>query len=257
MTRLGKILVLLNLGLAVMLAAWSFNVYNNGIDWTDRKDTKSTPPRTGRFAVRDAKLKDLWNGLSPAESDWMRERERLAKEESGLAVERVWYDKEIRYVLAGPAKNRGIREVALAGQDNDKLGVKKGQVLLDNQGNPQLVPIRDPAGNALQLQSLAEYNKEDESVLKEIANQIELHQKQIADANALTDKIIGDKAKGIRGLQQRIYDEQDKNVNVIAEIKRIEPLFINTLVEGQLVSKRHTQMERRIKELKKINVASK
>ncbi|HTU93425.1 MAG TPA: hypothetical protein VMF69_25320 [Gemmataceae bacterium] len=257
MTLFGKLLVLLNLALAMVLAAWSFNIYANGVDWTDRKDTKSTPPRMGQFAVRAAKLDELWKGVPPVQTDWLRERDQLAREEKRLADERVWYDKEIRYVLDGPAKGKGIREVDIASKDDPNTGAKKGQILLDNQGYPQLVPIRDPNGAPLQLQSLVEYNRENEGLLKEISDQIEQHEKQIKEANALTDRITGDKTKGIRGLQQRINDEQAKNDEVIAEIKLVEPQLINTLVEAQLVNKRHAQMTKRIEELKKIKVASK
>jgi hypothetical protein len=257
MTLFGKLLVLLNLGLALMLAAWSFNIYANGIDWTDRKDTKSTPPRMGRFAVRAAELDELWKGVAPVQQDWLRERAQLAKEEKRLDGERVWYDKEIRYVLTGPAKGKNILDVAIAVQDDPTTGVKRGEVLLDKQGLPQLAPIRDPNNVPLQLQSLAEYNKEDEGILKDIADLIAQHSAQIAESTALTDKIIGAPEKGVRGLQQRIYDEQAKNVALLAEIKLVEPLFINTLVEAQLVNKRHEQMKRRIEELKKTKVASK
>ena len=257
MTRFGRVLVLLNLALSLMLAAWSFNIYTNGIDWTDRKDTKSAPPRLGRFAVNAAALDELWKGVPAVQKDWLDGRAALAKEEKSLADERVWYDKEIHYVLVGPAKNKGVFDIALATQDDPNTGAKKGQIVLDEQGHPQLVPIRDPAGNPLQLLSLAEYNKEEEGILNDIEKLVEQHSANIAEASRLTDKIIGDKAKGVRGLQQRINDEQAKNADLLAEIKLVEPQFINTLVEAQLVNRRHTQMERRIAELKKTKVASK
>ena len=257
MTLYGKILVLLNLGLALMLAAWSFSIYANGIDWTDRKDDKSTPPKMGQFAIRAARLDELWKRVAPVQKDWLEERTDLATEEKALAAERLWYDKEIQYVLNGPAKGKGILEVALAPQDDPQTGVKKGQILLDNQGLPQLAPIRDPNNAPLQLQSLAEYNKENENVLREISEVMAAHVAQIVEANQLTDKIIGDKEKGIRGYQQRINDEQTKNDEVIAELKLVEPLLINTLVEAQLVNKRNAQMTKRIEELKKVKVASK
>lgn len=247
MTLFGKILVLLNLALALMLAAWSINIYANGIDWTDRKS-----PRMGEFAKRAAKLDELWKGVPAVQQDWLRQRAALAKEDRSLAEERAWYDKEIHYVLAGPAKNKGIFQVALAAQDDPNTGIKKGQVLLDAQGNPQLEPIRDPNNNPLQLQSLAEYNTEADSILKEIEKLVAEHSAQIAEASSLTDKIIGDKDKGIRGLQKRINDEQAKNADLLAEIKLVEPQLINTLVEAQLVGKRHNQMQRRIEELRKV-----
>ncbi len=257
MTRFGRVLVLLNLALSLILAAWSFNIYTNGIDWTDRKDTKTTPPRMGRFAVNAARLDELWKGVPAVQKDWLDGRAALAKEEKSLADERVWYDKEIRHVLVGPAKNKGVLDVAIATQDDPNTGVKRGQVLLDENGLPQLAPIRDPAGNPLQLLSLAEYNKQEEGILNDIEKIVEQQTANIVEASRLTDRIIGDKAKSVRGLQQRINDEQAKNADLLAEIKLVEPQLINTLVEAQLVNKRHAQMERRITELKKTKVASK
>jgi|SRR5579875_1813263 len=257
MRLFGKLLVLFNLGLSVVLAAWSFNIYANGIDWTDRKDTKSTPPRMGQFAIRAAQLDELWKGVPAVQKDWLEERAQLAKEEERLADQRAWYDKEIRYVLNGPAKGRGVLEVAIATKDDPNTGVKKGQVLLDNQGHPQLVPIRDPSNIPLQLQSLAEYNAEDERLLNALVQEMAKHKEQIEAANALTDKIVGDKDKGIRGLQQRIHDEQVKNAAVLAEMKGVEPQLIQTLLEAEQVNKRRHQMIKRIEELKKTKVVSK
>ena len=213
MTLLGKLLVVFNLAFALLLAAWSFSIYANAIEWTVPKDAKSEPPKLGEFDIRAAKLDALWKGVAPAQAEWLSARGNLADRETRLAAERAWYDKEIRFVLSGPAKGKGISEVAVAAKDDPKAGVLKGQILLDNQGYPLLVPLRDRANKPLQLLSLAEYNVEDGNILKEIGLEMARHVKQIDAANKLTDKIIGDKAKGIRGLQQRINDERAKNVD--------------------------------------------
>jgi hypothetical protein len=245
MTLLGKLLVVFNLGLALMLAAWSFSIHANGIDWTDKKDDKSVPPRKGEFRKRAEKLDELWKGVAPAQADWLRARDALADKETRLAAERVWYDTQISYVLSGPAK--GISEVLFA----PKGDAKAGQIVLDNQGLPTLAP------NPLLLLSLREYNEEEGKILAAIANELAQHQKQIDDANKLTDQIIGDKAKGVRGLQERINDEKVKNAGVLAEMELVKPLYINTLVEAQLINKRHAQMEKRKAELERLKVASK
>jgi hypothetical protein len=257
MTLLGKLLVVFNLAFALMLATWSFSIYANGIDWTDKKDDKSVPPRMGQFAIRAAQLKELWDGVAPAQADWKEARDKLADEESRLAAERVRYDQEIHYVLFGPAKGKGISEVQIAPNNDPKTGVLKGQILLDDQGFPLLLPPRDRMNNPLQVLSLKEYNDEEDSILKAIGDEMAQHAKQIDDANKLTDEIIGDKAQGIRGLQERINDEKAKNAGVLAEMDLVKPLYINTLVEAQLINKRHAQMEKRIEELKKLKVASK
>jgi hypothetical protein len=249
MTRLGKWLVVFNLGLALMLAAWSFSIYANGIDWAT--------PKTGQFAIRAAKLDEVWKGVAPTQADWQSARAKLANEETPLAAERVWYDQKLHYVLNGPAKGKGIGEIAVAAKDDPNARVQKGQILLDDQGNPLLVAPRDPMNNPLQLLSLAEYNKEDEELLRSIQEVMAQNEKQIEDANKLTDLIIGDKAKGVRGFQQRINDEQAKNAAILAEMELVRPQYINTLVELQLVNKRQAQMKKRVEELKKWKVASK
>lgn len=257
MTLLGKLLVVFNLAFALMLATWSFSIYANGIDWTDTKDKSSPPVPIGQFAIRAAKLDELWKGVVPAQKDWKDAREKLADGESRLAADRVRYDKEIHYVLFGPAKGKGISEVQIAAQNDAKAGVLKGQILLDDQGFPLLLPPRDRMNNPLQVLSLKEYNDEEESLLKAIGEEVAQHATQIDQANRYTDKIIGDKAKGIRGLQERINDEKAKEAGVVAEMNSVEPQYINTRVESQLINKRHAQMQKRIEELKKMKVASK
>jgi hypothetical protein len=94
-------------------------------------------------------------------------------------------------------------------------------------------------------------------VLSDLEGVMKKHEEQIAEANKLTDRIIGDKDKGVRGLQKRIEDERAKDADVVAEQKLIRPLLINTVVESELIFKRKTQLERRIEELKKFKVAGK
>jgi hypothetical protein len=94
-------------------------------------------------------------------------------------------------------------------------------------------------------------------VLSDLEGVMKKHEQQIAEANKLTDRINGDKDKGVRGLQRRIEDERAKDADVLAEQKLIRPLLINTVVESELIFKRKTQLERRIEELKKFKVAGK
>jgi hypothetical protein len=153
----------------------------------------------------------------------------------------------MRHVLVGRSKDKPILQVAY----------QKGQIVLDDKGLPKLEPVVDSAGKPLQLMSLAEYNQKDSEVLNELKDVMAKHERQVEDANRLTDQIIGDKAKGVRGLWQRILDEREKDADVRAELKLVEPLLINTVVEAQLINKRHQQLVKRIEELRKLKVVSK
>jgi hypothetical protein len=263
MTLLGKALVFLNLAFALLLAGWAFNLYANGIDWTDHKEN-NVP--VGEFAIHEAKLDELWKAIPPAQANWLEDGDKLQEAEARLAADRVWYDKEMRHVFVGPTNDNPVGQVVVADKDDPKTGVKKGQILLDgkaraglgkdDKGYPLLAPLRDRAGNP--LKSLEEYNDEDRKVLVAIEEVMQKHEKQIAEANRLTDKIIGDKDKGIRGLQQRIEDEKDKAAVLVDERKKlIRPQLVNTIVESELILKRKDQLEKRIEELKKSKVASK
>lgn len=256
MTLLGKALVFFNLAFALLLAGWAFSMYANGIDWTDHKEG-NVP--TGEYAVHEARLDEMWKAVPLAQARWRQEQGTLEKAEKALDADRVWYDKEMTHVFAGPTVKANpanpVGEVSIAAKDDPKTGVKKGQVALDDKGFPLLVPLRDRAGNP--LESLAEYNDKDDKVLKDLKDVMDKHEKQIAEANRLTDLIIGDKAKGVRGLHQRIQDEKAKDAGVLDEQELIKPQLINTVVESELILKRRNQLEKRVDELKKANVARK
>lgn len=255
MTRFGKILVFLNVAVSLLLAAWAFDIYANGVDWSDRKGKPGE--RGGELALREARLEELWKSLPPAEASWLTARRQVVDVEAHLAADREWYAREIHHVFVTAGTNEDPTAIGrIVYAPDEGQGVRKGQILLDAKGFPQLQPIRDDKGNALELRSLAVYNKNDEAVLHSIEQTIAAHEKQIHEANALTDQIIGDKAKGKRGLQQRIRDEEVKLAELLVEQRTLEEPLVNAAVEGQTLLQRRAQLERRIDELKKIGVAS-
>lgn len=254
MTKLGKALVLFNLAFGLMLAAWAFSLYANGIDWSDRK--AKTPLETaGEYTIHESQLDELWKGIPPAQANWLDERQKVLNEEARLAAERAWYDVEMKHLYLAANAANPVGEIAFAQKDDDKNGIKKGQILLDNKGHPQMVPMRDPAGNP--LLSLSVYTKKDDDILQSLDAVNKKQQEQIEEANKLTDLIIGDEKAGRRGLYRRYLDEKAKDADMLAEQKLVRPQLINTVVEAELILKRKNQLEKRIEELKKIHVASK
>jgi hypothetical protein len=252
MTRFGKFLVFFNLAFSLLLATWAFSLYANGIDWSNRTAKGEQPP--GLFAAKEAQLKDLWQGLPPAQSGWLAARQTLRAEESRLVADRKWYDDEMNHVFVTANGANPVGEVTVAPKDDERADVRKGQILLDAKGFPVLTPVTDRSGKP--LLALATYNNEDEKLLQSIGAVRQKREDQIKEANQLTDLITGDPKNGIRGLWQRILDEKAKNAEVVAEKKLLEPLLINTVVDGQLIFKRRGELDRRIKELKNIGVAS-
>jgi hypothetical protein len=254
MTLLGKALVLFNLAFSLLLAAWAFSLYANGIDWSDHKGGKPGES-VGQYALHEAQLDEMWKSVPPAQATWQTERKMLLDEESRLVADRVWYDNEMKHLFVTANAADPVGAITVAGKDDPKTGIKKGQIVLEAKGFPLLTPLRERGGNP--LLALAEYNKRDDSILKSIAEVLAKHEKQIVESNELTDLIIGDPAKGTRGFQQRIVDEKIKNADVLAEQKLVRPQLINNVVQSQLIFKRNDQLNKRVEELKKINIASK
>ncbi len=179
MTRLGKVLVFFNLAFGLLLAGWAFNLYANGIDWSDRK---AGPVPVGEYARREAQLAELWEGVPKAQANWLARRRQLLDDESRLVADRVWYDKEMQHLFKDANKDKPVEEILIADKDDDKTGVRKGQILLDDKGLPKRKPLVDRANKP--LQALAEYNKQDDDLLKSLREVLENHEKQIVEANA-------------------------------------------------------------------------
>jgi hypothetical protein len=251
MTRLGKFLVFFNLAFSLLLATWAFGLYANGVDWSNRPAKGDQP--AGLFKVKEDQLKELGQGLAPAQATWLEARQILREEETHLVAERKWYDDQMNHLLVIANAANPVGEIAVAPKDDERAGVRKGQILLDPKGFPVLTPVTDQAGKP--LQSLNMYNNEDDKILQEIKMIKDKREQQINEANRLTDLITGDPPK-VRGLWQRILDEKAKNADVVAEKKLLEPLLVNTVVDAQLIAKRRGELDRRIKELKNIGVAS-
>jgi hypothetical protein len=248
MTVLGKLLVLVNVFISVFLATWAFGVWTNRIDWSN---AKGGPDKVaGEFARRDALLTTLYAAVPPAEAAWQAERSELFDQEHRRAEDRAWYQAQLDHLRGKATAADPARTLVYADQDDEQRGLKKGQLALDPKtGRPLLVAAKDRAGNP--LVSLAAYDAAEQSVLATIEGVQAKYEEQIKQATALTESLIGPK-----GLQQRLADEKKKRADVVAEEKLVRPLLINSVVESDLVLKRHRALLQRIDELKRVGVAA-
>ncbi len=144
------------------------------------------------------------------------------------------------------------RQVVYAEQDDERLGIKQGQVQPDPKtGLPTMVQAKDANGNPLQLQSLKYYDNVLKQKLDERQALQSKHQEQIAEATRLTDRL-----NGPRGLVQRVIDERRKLLGLEDEIKQVYPMLVNSEVEAELVLKRQKALQRRLDELRGTGVAA-
>src|SRR5437879_2491224 len=92
MTLLGKILVLVNFALSVMVMVWAMMLRVDHVDWT--LGTKDQP---GELAPRDARVKDAWASLAAAEASWRDNRADVLEQEDFRVADRPWYEAELKH----------------------------------------------------------------------------------------------------------------------------------------------------------------
>jgi hypothetical protein len=253
MTFLGKTLLLLNFACSLILAVWSFTLYSNHIDWTDKPAKGDAPP--GELARTSELLKKLGEDLRSAEAAWRSAGAELKAAEEHRGTDRVWYLQHRQHALIGATAASPVQEVVYLTTPDPRSGLKKGQIRTDPRtGLPLMQVAKDD--NDKPLLALSYYGTQEETLSRDLMAVLQkLH--DLADEDTrLTAKLVGDPARGIKGLHQRLEDERKKHDAVKDEIAIVKPLRINTEVESELIVKRKQELQARIKEVEKIGVAS-
>jgi hypothetical protein len=222
----GKVLVFVNLVLAIGMAGWAFGVYTGRIDWSNK------PPR-GELAKRQATVKELWTTLSSAEGRQRASLRTLQTLEALAPVHQAFYKAEMDHLQSG----------ANAGSPARTVAHQNGQMVFNQNGTPQMVPAKDKNGQP--LLSVTHYETELKNTRDATAEAIKLYQKLVDQDTKIVERIVGDK-----GLRQQLFDEEQvKQARVRQEIEDLKPVYVNVLVESQLLDKRQKALEKRVKEL--------
>jgi hypothetical protein len=243
MTLFGKILVVLNLMLGMLMLSWALGVYTQRIDWHSKGGGPDKP--MGEIAKRAERSVQLWRALQGSESRWALASRDAWKPQQQRALLAQWYEAQLKTLDAGQAPVKWPV-------------YKDGRLVIANDKGlfvPLLEEGKDRAGQP--LRPLEVYKKEIEATQKGIQVELEKLLKAQKEDTELTLKLGGDIESGgkIKGMRQRLHEEQIKQERVEAEVKILSPLLVNSEVEGELLQKRHDQLVRRIAELKSLGVA--
>lgn len=255
-TLVGKVLVLLNVAVALLMAAWALGVYTRHIEFSmdtnksaqetvlqvkalaDQLDANGTRPGTG-----------LWAHLQSAEAYWAnpaRGAQPLDAYARVQLLERIrpenekWFQAQLNDLvnspnpLKRPSYANGLLEFDPSPR---KFGLPKMVEAVDRSGQP--------------LKSLSSYRAEyNDRHLAIVAAMDEL-KKWIKIDSDLTKQIGGE-----GGLRYQIAREVDKRQRVGTEQDYLKSLLVNSAVEGELLAQRRADLEARVKELKAVGVAS-
>ncbi|HJT76393.1 MAG TPA: hypothetical protein VJ739_04250 [Gemmataceae bacterium] len=236
MTLTGKVLVLLNLTLSLAMAFWAVGVCAQYIDYST--DARGSAEQTkGLVLQRNDQIAARQEQLKAAEARWRGPYDYVPRIMQQRVNNQEWYGQQ----LAAMQKGGPVKAVSY----------KAGQVELDPKqyGRPLLVDATDADGQP--LQTLESYL----AALADANNAIHLAQVQMEQQTRL-DTELTQKIGGDNGLRFLLAREQKKLEDVLAEQHYLEPLLVNSLVEGELLLKRQADLEARVKELKAVGVAS-
>jgi hypothetical protein len=262
MDLFGKILVFVNLGLSLMMAAVGGAMLYYRVDWSDAPATADTP--AGELLGREEKLdvlrgKATGNSRQPGQIDaacvaWRDAQSALVAREEQNAKDRQWYVEQLEALRTNP-KNQPIQA----------LVYDKGRTVPNpNNGMlPQLAPVADRYGQALlslkaYAAALADMNDKVAKKAKEVDDLVkkddELTARLLGTNNPAVKPKPGDKPT--RGLIERIKDEQDKQADLAKEQELVLLAEGQVRADSQLLLARKKSLETRVKELEKAAVTA-
>jgi hypothetical protein len=243
MTLFGKILVLLNVTLSLLMAAWAIGVYSGHMHWGIDKSIQESEYQVNQLRERLApsgKGFSLYDDMTSAEARWTPSSGRFQALEPIWAKNQKWYDDQM-----GELKT-SAKAVKMASYKAGQAEVRDDP---QNFGLPVMVDATDKGGKA--LTGLDPYKKEYDDKQAAIKTAMDDLAKLIVEDKDLTEKIGGKE-----GLRVQLDREAEKKRGVLAEQDYIKPLLVNSLVEGELLQKRRADLEARVKELRATPVAS-
>lgn len=233
MTRLGKVLVFLNLTLALVFAAWALAVYTQRVDWLDRKKDQADERSWGRIAVlKDDIARVNGSGDRPgprglAELRWLSALAEVRAAEAQRLANQQWYAAQLADLENGQADP--VKRVVY----------QKGEVVVQ-KGLPLLEVVKDQGGAPLKAHTelVAEQAKLNTALAQEQAQIAALAE----EARKQTEAVLELFKQIERTTQARQASEEEQ--------RYLEQILYNVQVEAELLQARQVELEARLTELK-------
>ena len=237
MTFIGKLFVMINLAISLLMAATAFGLYASGIDWTDRAAKDGQPE--GKLQGLRKEIDDVVARLKLAEGSWKSARADMRTREDVRRIERAWSDGEMAKLAGGKEKVYMVDSVASAANPAARPVMVLAPAFLGQEPPALMTRVFYDA-------QLAAYQKQNTTI------RIALAQKVKEDED-LTRTLAGDKEgepePRLRGIRREIAEERVKRLGLIDEQGITRALEVNVAVESELILKRLDALDERIQEL--------
>lgn len=249
MTLFGKILVLANFGLSVVIMVGAMVLYFDRVDWTE--GPVKPEEKWGELRKRNERVKDAWEFIRLADLRWRDVRGEVLDEEGYRAADRPWYEAELKHdreqaTEQKPARtviyDNGVLVVEVVANEpkhyRPKMVAAKLELPRKNDKDPPIV---------IELGSLKSYNEAEAKLRDDLLAQQKEFIDQLDKHKELSNRLTPESGKGLR---IRIEDEKVKVKRLEEELAILRTLRVNTQVDIANISLRDKQLADRIKELK-------
>lgn len=248
MTFIGKLFVMLNLALSLLMAGLAFGLYMTGIDWSDNPAKQGRPE--GQSLVLRKKLeKELGqlgfrSVLKGADSpqgvarSWEAARISFAQAEDLRTKYRPEYATRLQRLLSGPG---AIQEVVLKNHLPEFDPRSGFLVMTDAKHNGKPLASRSTYFKDIALQRGESFDLDGKLT------------KQYKEDVSHTNAIIGDKDKmgSTSGLLFLLARDREKRQGLIEELTLIEGQDVNTKIDAAAVQRSYQSVKDRIEELER------
>jgi hypothetical protein len=244
--HLGKGLVLVTTAVSILFLAWAVAIYTQTIDWgwkDPRSELKERVP-----SEIDKRMAALQEALRLT----ARSQAEVNDRASELAVAEKDFDGNVhlyRAKLAELYTAKGAIKV-------QEIGYDKGKLLHNPPDRRTAPPAFGKVMDGIK-KSLAEYQKEFNALQKEMDDVTAKINETLKKESELTVNLNGKKDENGKlekvGLYTLLEKEKMTHDQIKAELDYLQPLWVQELVDAQLLLERTARLEHRIAELKQEN----
>src|SRR5262245_9215942 len=248
MSFIGKLLVVINTGLAIVFLMWAVAVYFEKVNWFTNPDTKAV----GVVEKSQAKLKTLSGGAQDAARRWGYNAYEVAVQENERPLRRDYYRGMVAAVQTGKGQVPGPKGY-------EPVNPTVQLIKLDLNGLVPYTQDPDQSKRVALMAGMTPLGSIDSYKVFIADRAVEIKKKQasikdlIAKHKEKTDVIFGTPTS--KGLRTLINEQEVIFKNGRLELDYLQPMWTRRFSENATLIRRLDSIRGRVKELEKFEDA--